>query len=153
MKMPTSKRWLMLPVAAGLVGVSVVGGTVLAQNSRGTSTPTPDQNAQQQSSETRLRNFLDNAVKSGRLTQAQADELKTWYNSRPKDVPMDIFGGLRGGRGERSGHQGMPNAMPKDKGENPGTYSGSNRPGRPHGNPANRGTSPASSTPSSSTNT
>jgi hypothetical protein len=50
-----------------------------------------------------LDNFLKAQVGNGRITQAQADQYKTWWNARP-DVPADFgSGGPRQFRGRTGG--------------------------------------------------
>jgi hypothetical protein len=102
------KRWVLVSAIAAMIAIGVVtAGAALAQ---GTDTGDPAisdlvsriarilnleearvQDAVDQAlRETRdesVRNKLNELVEQGRITQEQADEYFTWYQSRPDDLP------------------------------------------------------------------
>jgi hypothetical protein len=106
--MNMKKRWFLVPAIAVMLAIGVItAGAALAQ---GTNTGDPAisdlvsriarilnleearvQDAVDQAlRETRdesVRNKLNELVEQGRITQEQADEYFTWYQSRPDDLP------------------------------------------------------------------
>lgn len=139
------KRYVVLGVLAGLAGLLVVGGIAAAQtggDSAATPTPSPFvqelaerlnldaatvQSAVEQAKQTVLHDKmneivskrLEKAVEAGRLTQAEADSIKTWWESRPVAADKAI-GGFMAGHGPKMGRHGPgagahhhgPQAMP-----------------------------------------
>ena len=120
-----SKRFIIIAVIVALVLVGTVAGVALAQTSDG-STPTPaktfaarvaailgiDQQkvedafakAKSDMSDEALTARLDALVKSGKITQQQADQYESWWQSRPQGVvPGPGARGLFGGRHLRGG--------------------------------------------------
>jgi uncharacterized membrane protein len=123
------RKWLIIAVLAAVIVLvaGIIGGVAYAQSS---TTPTPstidtaktgimarvaeilgiDQQklqdafnqAQKEQADAALTARLDSLVKAGKMTQAQADHYKKWWESRP-DVAGQADGkGFMGGRG------GMP---------------------------------------------
>ena len=115
------KRWVFITLLVGALVLGITGGAVLAQGT-GTSGSTPlksfsarvaailgldeakVQSAMKQAAtemqNDALQQRLDSMVQSGKLTQAQADQIKQWYQSRPDVLgPVGPFGG--------GGHHGM----------------------------------------------
>ena len=118
------KRWVFITLLVGALALGITGGAVLAQGTGTSGATTPPlqtfaarvaailgidqakvQDAMKQAATAMqndaLQQRLDKMVQSGRLTQAQADQIKQWYQSRP-----DVLGpvGPMGGRGF---HRGM----------------------------------------------
>ena len=123
------KRWVFITLLVGALVLGVTGGAALAQGTGGTSGSTPlksfsarvaailgldeakVQGAMKQAAtemqNDALQQRLDRMVQAGRLTQAQADQIKQWYQSRPDVLgPVGPFGGggfhhgmMRGGFG------------------------------------------------------
>ena len=103
----TIRRWLVIPAIAGLAAVAAVGGIAAAGGGERGETGSRvaeileldeqtvadafDQAARQRSDEA-LQARLDKLVEAERITQAQADELKAWYDERPEGVPGFGFG-------------------------------------------------------------
>ena len=103
----TMRRWLVIPAVAGLAAVAALGGIVAAGGGeRGetgsrvaevleldeqTVTDAFEQARQQQFDEA-LQARLDKLVEAERITQAQAGEIKAWYDERPEGVPGFGFG-------------------------------------------------------------
>ncbi len=112
----TIRRWLVIPAVAGLAAIAALGGIAAAgSGERGetgsqvaeildldeqTVTDAFDQARQQQFDEA-LQARLDKLVEAERITQAQADEVKAWYDDRPEGVP-----GFGFGFGKRGFHRG-----------------------------------------------
>ena len=110
------KRWLLITTAILVLVVSVTGGVVLAHgggSSDGSLTSfvsrvasilgvdeTEVQDAFDQASkeirDEALQKKLDSLVESGRLTQEQADEYKSWLDARPEGLFPGLLPGLRG---------------------------------------------------------
>ena len=99
------KRWLVIPVVVLALAIAVAAGAVLAQSTgdadgsksfvgRVAETLGLEEDtvadamkqAWQEMHEERLQARLDALVESGRITQEQADEYKTWLDSRPEGV-------------------------------------------------------------------
>jgi hypothetical protein len=123
------KRWLIVPIVAGVVALAIMGGTALAQSgdeSTGSSWSSftsrvasilgldeatvqdaMDQAREEMQNEA-LQAQLDYQVEQGWITQEQADEFAEWHQARPEGVsPRGGFGG--GGRGfHRGGRFGGP---------------------------------------------
>ncbi len=103
----TIRRWLVIPAVAGLAAIAALGGIAAAgSGERGetgsrvaeileldelTLTDAFDQ-ARQQRFDEALQARLDKLVEAERITQAQADEIKAWYDERPEGVPGFGFG-------------------------------------------------------------
>ena len=118
----TRRRWLIGALVAGLMALGVAGGVAMAQEGDGDSPirsfasrvaailgieetrvqDAMDQARSEMFSE-RLQHRLDEMVASGRITQEQADEYKTWIESRPEGAFKHF--GKRGNRG-RGFHDG-----------------------------------------------
>jgi len=121
------KHKKLLGIVAVVVGVLLVGGiagVAFAANSSTTSQSLwarvatilgIDQSklesavsqAQKEMQSEALDNYLKSLVENGTITQAQADQYKQWYQSKP-DMPLGIgpgFGGM--GRGHGFGMGGM----------------------------------------------
>ena len=119
------KRWLFIPIVAGVVALAIMGGTALAQSgdesadspwsgftSRVASILGLDEatvqgamnQAREEIQNEALRARLDYQVEQGWITQEQADEFAEWHQSRPEGLfPRGGFGG----RGfHRGGHFG-----------------------------------------------
>lgn len=117
-----SKKFVIVAVIVGVVLVGAVAGVALAQANSGSSTTTQgktfaarvaailgiDQQKVQDAfdkanrdiADEALNNRLDALVKSGNITQQQADQYKSWWQSRPQGpLPgigkMGPFGGHR----------------------------------------------------------
>ncbi len=125
-----NRRWIIVPIVAGALAVSIAGGTVLAHGggpggargdvAGGVATILGIDQAEveaafsQAATEHRqasLQGRLDNLVSEGRLTQEQADEYMSWFLSRPEGLQGPGFKrfnghGLRGGSGDVSGRVG-----------------------------------------------
>ena len=118
-------RWFLIPLVVGVLALGISGGVVLAE-AGGTSTDSPIKSfasrvatilgldetkvqdamnqAATQLQDEGLQRKLDAMVKQGRITQEQADQLKQWYQSRPKVLsPGGPLGGF-GGFGEHGFH-------------------------------------------------
>ena len=122
------KHWLLISIATGVLAIGIVGGTVLAQAGPSTgSAPAKSfasrvatilgldeakvQSAINQASkdmqDEAIQSRLDRQVQQGRITQAQADQFKKWYQSRPDGVSPRFplrgrgfhFGGMGGVQG------------------------------------------------------
>ena len=106
----TRRRWLIGTVVAALMALGVAGGVVMAQEGDGESPirsfasrvaailgieETQVQDAMDQARremfDERVQIWLDEMVASGRITQEQADEYKTWIESRPEGA-FERFG-------------------------------------------------------------
>ena len=125
------RRWLMIPLATGVLVAGLTGASVLAHNgdaeeqspkdavaakvaeALGLDQPTVKdalQAATQEVRSDRLEHRLGHMVEEGKLTQEQADSYLEWYEARPEG-PNLHRGGHRlfrfgGGEGENSGpHQ------------------------------------------------
>ncbi len=103
-----NKRFLILAIVIAVVLVATVTGVALAQAGSSGTAPTPaktfaarvaailgiDQQkvqdamskARQDMADEALSNKLDALVKSGKITQQQGDQYKTWLQSRPQGV-------------------------------------------------------------------
>jgi hypothetical protein len=125
-----NKKWLIVPIVTGVLALAVIGGTALAQGtSQNSSAPRKtfagrvaailgldeakvqsamDQ-ARKEMADEALKTRLDAAVKSGRITQQQADDYYRWFQSRPQGIAP---GGKLGAFGHpwmgRHGHIGGP---------------------------------------------
>ena len=127
-----SRRWVFSILAAAVLAVGVLGGTVMAQDSGdggdgGTKVTvtggimervaeklgiaeedlrTAFDEAKAELKDERLEQRIDDLVADGRLTEAEGQELLDWYRSRPE--VLEGRGGLRGfgphGFGRRGGH-------------------------------------------------
>ena len=128
----TRKRWLIGTVVAALMALGIAGGAVMAQEGEADSPiksfasrvaailgieetrvqDAMDQARSEMFSE-RLQHRLDEMVASGRITQEQADEYKTWIESRPEGT-FEHFGkrGFRGRgfHGDWDRHHRVPEA-------------------------------------------
>ncbi len=122
------RRWLFVALLVGALVVGITGGSVLAQGSA-TSGNSPFKSfasrvaallgvdeakvqdafkqAAKEMQDEALQQRLSSMVQQGRLTQEQADQIKTWYQSRPdalsQGFPMGGFGGHRFHRGMMQG--------------------------------------------------
>ena len=129
----TRKRWFIGTVVAALMALGIAGGAVMAQEGDGDSPISSfasrvaeilgieetrvqdamDQARREMFSE-RLQAWLDEMVESGRITQEQADEYKTWIESRPEGA-FEHFGkrGFRGRgfHGDWDRHHRAPEAL------------------------------------------
>jgi len=135
------KKWIIIGVLVGVLAIAgVAGGLVYAQASGSASSNQPsgspgkaladrvatilgiDQTkvenaftqAQKDMQDEALTNWLNSQVTQGKMTQSQADQYKSWWQSRPSTVPgIGPFG--RGFHGFRrmpgqSGSQTNPTA-------------------------------------------
>ena len=119
----SKRRWLIGSVVATVMVLGIMGGMVMAQETPGDADKssfaarvaeilgldeaTVQDAIDQAKAEMRdeaLQSKLDRLVESGRMTQEQADEYKTWLESKPEGVPSRMFGGF--GKRHRSGHHG-----------------------------------------------
>ena len=103
-----SKRFVVIAVIVAIVLVGTVAGVALAQTSDGPATTPPktfagrvaailgiDQQkvedafakANRDIADEALSGKLDALVKSGKMTQEQADKYKSWWQSRPDTMP------------------------------------------------------------------
>jgi hypothetical protein len=130
------KRWLIVPIVAGVVALAIMGGTALAQSGdesgdsplssftsrvasilgldEATVQDAMDQ-AREEIRDEALQARLDYQVEQGLITQEQADEFAEWHQSRPEGVsPRGGFGGGDRGfhRGGRFGGHGPCGAIP-----------------------------------------
>ncbi|MSQ22426.1 MAG: hypothetical protein EXR53_03840 [Dehalococcoidia bacterium] len=124
------KRWLFVTLLIGALAIGITGGTVLAQGSAATGgSPIKSfaarvaailgvdeakvqdafKQAGKQMQDEAMQKKLNTMVAQGQITQAQADQMKQWYQSRPDVLspggpmgggPMEGFGG----RGFHRGH-------------------------------------------------
>ncbi len=121
----TRKRWLIGTMVAALMALGLAGGVVMAQEADGDSPirsfasrvaailgieETRVQDAMEQARSEmfseRLQSRLDEMVASGRITQEQADEYKTWIESRPQGA-FESFGKFgKRGFGKHGFHDG-----------------------------------------------
>ena len=109
------KKWIIVGVAAGVLAAAIIaGGLVYAQSSSsGQSTSQPAGNpgkaladrvatilgidqtkvenaftqAQKDMQDEALTNWLNSQVAAGKMTQSQADQYKSWWQSRPSTIP------------------------------------------------------------------
>ncbi len=143
------KRWFFVALIVGALMVGITGGAVLAQGS-GTSSDSPFKSfaarvaallgvdeakvqdalkqAAKETQDEALEQRLSHMVQNGRLTQQQADQIKTWYQSRPdalsQGFPMGGFGGHRFHRGMmRGGPMGHMETPPAPAPQASGTSS------------------------------
>ncbi|MBI4302901.1 MAG: hypothetical protein HY665_00975 [Chloroflexi bacterium] len=66
--------------------------------------------AQREMQNEALDNYLKNLVEQGKITQQQADQYKSWWQSRPADIPAGLgFPGHPGKRGPGPGGWGKMN--------------------------------------------
>ncbi len=121
------KRWLLVPIVAAVIAFAAVGGVALAQgDDEGADSPLSSfasrvasilgldeatvQNAFDQArsemQDEALQQRLDNMVEQGQITEEQADEYYTWYQSRPEGMPFGDFGGRGFGKGGMRGGMG-----------------------------------------------
>ena len=113
------KRWIIVPMIAGLLALGIMGGTAAAQSAGGSDGASPVrgllsrvasilgieqsqvedafQQAAQEMKLERVQSKLDYMVEQGRITQEQATEYFEWYQSRP-DIGIGRGFGF-GGRG------------------------------------------------------
>ncbi|MDA0265200.1 MAG: hypothetical protein O2803_13790 [Chloroflexi bacterium] len=120
------KKWLMIPLATGLLAAGLTGGSVLAHNGDGEQESPKDavaskvaealgldaesvkaalQEATREVRSDRLQHRLDHMVESGRLTEEQATAYLEWYQARPEGPELngggyDRFGFGGGAKGE-----------------------------------------------------
>ena len=121
------KKWLFIPVLAGMLMLALVGGTAFSQSENGdessplssfasrvasilgldeaTVQDAMDQ-ARQEMREEALQAKLNFQVEQGLITQEQADEYYEWYQARPEDLPRAWFGGRGFGKSGRHGWHG-----------------------------------------------
>ena len=121
------KKWLFVPVLAGMLVLAVVGGTAFAQSENGdegspwssfagrvasilgldeaTVQDAMDQ-ARQELQDEVVQAKLDSLVEQGRITQEQADESYEWYQARPEGLPRVGFGGRGFGKFGQHGWHG-----------------------------------------------
>lgn len=115
-----NKKFLVIAIVIAVVLVGTVTGVALAQAGSSGTTPAPaktfaarvaailgiDQQkvqdamskAKRDIADEALSNKLDALVKSGKMTQQQADQYKSWWQSRPQGVlPQAGTGGKLGG--------------------------------------------------------
>lgn len=107
------KRWVLIGVLVGALALTITGGIALAQSASTTTAQTPFQTfvgkvaaklgidqskvqdamtqASKEMQNDALQQRLNNLVAQGKLSQAQADQLSQWYQSRP-----DIASGAPG---------------------------------------------------------
>ncbi len=117
------KKWVIITVAAAILLVGTMGGMALAQTGENSTGKTLlarvatilgiDQQkvedafaqAQRDMQSEALDSYLKNLVDQGKITQQQADQYKSWWQSRP-DLPAGMClpfdggfhrGGFRGG--------------------------------------------------------
>lgn len=123
------KRWLVVTLLFSVLALGITGGTVLAQESVPSGASPAKSFASRVAAKLGLdeakvqgafnqaardiqneaqQQKLDRMVAQGRLTQAQADQIKQWYQSRPEVLaPGFPFGGPGfhdGGVGGREPH-------------------------------------------------
>lgn len=120
-----SKKFMVVAVIIAVVLVGTVAGVALAQANKGSSTTTQgttfaarvaailgiDQQkvqdafdkANRDMADEALNNRLDALVKSGKITQQQADQYKSWWQSRPQGALPGP-----GQLGPFGGHQFVP---------------------------------------------
>jgi hypothetical protein len=125
------RHWIFVALLVGALALGITGGTVLAQETDASGTSpiksfaarlaeklglqeAQVQDAMKQAAremrDEGLKRKLDAAVAAGRITQAQADELYTWYQARPDVMGMGMgkgFGFRGHGMGGHRGHHGM----------------------------------------------
>ncbi len=127
-----SKKFIIVAVIVAVVLVGTVAGVALAQANNGSSTTTQgktfaarvaailgiDQQkvqdafdkARRDMADEAMNNRLDALVKSGKITQQQADQYKSWWQSRPQS-PLPGAGQMGPFRGHRFG-QKLPRLQP-----------------------------------------
>ncbi|MBI4200587.1 MAG: hypothetical protein HY535_08975 [Chloroflexi bacterium] len=141
------RRWLFLGLLAGVLALGITGGTVLAQSGdSGGGSPLNSfvsrvaailgldeakvqgafKQAAKEMEDEALQQKLDRMVEQGRLTREQADQIKTWYQSRPEALsPGFPFPGFRGHGFHRGGwmwggkgfnHMAAPTPTPQSSG-------------------------------------
>lgn len=120
------KRWLVVALAVGALAAVIVGGTVLAQTAQedGDSPARSfvsrvatilgieedrvqdafDQAAREMQDEA-LQQKLDRLVEAGKLAQAEADDIREWYESRPDALNKGFFAPGFGGQGHHGWHK------------------------------------------------
>ena len=133
------RRWLIIPIAAGLLVSGLTAGAVLAHGGGGDGAGPADglaprvasilgqeegevrdaiQQARREMMDERVQSKLDHMVEAGRITPEQAGEFLAWFQARPDDMP---FGhgfrghGLRGLNGHHGfGHSPAPDGPDPD---------------------------------------
>lgn len=136
-----TKRKIIVLAITGVIAAMITGGAVMAQEGGSTEDSAPQSfasrvatilnldegvvqdalsQAREEIRDERFQMKLDRLVEQGRIDQAQADELRDWYQSRP-----DSLSGFRGfhGRGSFGRHglsrfggfgHAIPGAPPSD---------------------------------------
>lgn len=134
------KRWLIIPVVVLALAIAIAGGVVMARGASDGTADNDDsgvssgsdkgfaarvaeildleedtvsdaiKQAMQEMHDERVQAWLDRMVESGRITQDQADEYKTWLDSKPEGIQ-----GMRGkGFGRHHGFRGKGFNCDKD---------------------------------------
>ena len=130
------RHWFIGTVVAAVMVLGITGGAVMAQEAtdpdgdspvRGLASRVAEilgidetrvqdaiEQAREEMHSERLQAKLDKLVESGRLTLEQAEEYKTWIESRPEGLSPRNFGGFgRHGRfGGRGFHRGWGYGAP-----------------------------------------
>ena len=113
-------RWILVPVAVGVLALAIVGGTAFAHGGDSEDKPQVEsipsrvatileldeetvqdalQQARMEMQSDMLQNRLNHLVEDGKITQEQADDYLGWYESKPEGLPNRFsFGGNRGHR-------------------------------------------------------
>lgn len=140
------RKWLMVPLATGILAAGLTGAMVLAHNEDGAQESPKDKvvskvaailgldtqvvqdaltQATQEMRSERQQQWLDDMVSAGRLTQDQADAYAEWYAARPEGLDLGGRGhgrlGFGGGRHRFGGHgfHGQEQLPPLSGGEVP----------------------------------
>jgi uncharacterized protein YggL (DUF469 family) len=109
------KRWILIPLTAGLLALMVAGGAILAQgNGHSPSVGYPNDlasrvaeilnldeatvqrafsQAHRERQNQRLQALLERMLAGGRLTQEEADEMMNWFEKRP-DTAVRLSGAV-----------------------------------------------------------
>jgi hypothetical protein len=135
--MRKNRKFLVIGIIVAVLLAGTIAGVALAQTSTTPAKPKPgdaimarvasilgiDQTkledafakAQKEAADSALDARLKQMVDAGRMTQAQADQYKSWWQSRPQTVPgagADGFMGPMGRFGGRMPRMGMPWRQP-----------------------------------------
>ncbi len=123
------RKWLIIGVLLAVVAAAAIGGGLVYAQTKTQPSNTPGKSladrvaailgidqtkvenaftqARKDMQDEALTNWLNKQVQAGKMTQAQADQYKQWWQSRPSNVPgIAPFGG--GGHRFFGGFKGMP---------------------------------------------
>jgi hypothetical protein len=131
------RKFLVVGIIVAVILAGTIAGVALAQTNTTPTTPKPgntimarvasilgiDQKkledafakAQKEAADSALDARLKQMVEAGKMTQAQADQYKSWWQSRPDTIPGAGANGFMGPMGRFGGHMprmGLPWGQP-----------------------------------------